>query len=304
MKIASSIASALALSLSWSFAVAEAPTDIAGIRVVGQEVDGTLVLDDSVSGLSTWATPGLAMPAGESVESAPTLLVIGHVDGWDPKTGVLTVSGQSMTLAEGATIIDAPREIRATLTADNVIWYLQKGRYIAVAGDTFGGGESLATNIVRLDNETKPGTAPIYVRGALDLVDDLQGIAYIGSMALDLNSMASGEFPVTGNLVEVLAYPSTAGNASVMEYASLESPDLRSTKSGLAGISGSGARVKGISGSGARVKGISGSGARVKGISGSGARVKGISGSGARVKGISGSGALVPGISGSGARAN
>ena len=276
MKIVSSIASALVLSLSWSLAAAEASADMAGIRIVGQEVDGTLVLDDTVSGLSTWATPGLAMPAGESVESAPTLLVIGRLEGWDPKTGVLTVSGQTMTLADGATIIDAPRDMQATLTADSVIWYLQQGRYIAVAGDTFGGGESLATHIVRLDNETKPGTAPIYVRGSLDLVDDLQGIAYMGGMALSLNSMTSGEFPSTGNLVEVMAYEATAGNAIVTNYSSLDAEDSRGTKSGLAGISGSGARAQGISGSGIRVRtlGISGSGARAQGISGSGARKK------------------------------
>ena len=264
MKIASSITTALVLSLSWSLAAAEASADMAGIRVVGQEVDGTLVLDDTVSGLSTWATPGLAMPAGESVESAPTLLVIGHLESWDPKTGVLTVSGQTMTLAEGATIIDAPRDVQATLTADSVIWYLQQGRYIAVAGDTFGGGESLATHIVRLDNETKPGTAPIYVRGSLDLVDDLQGIAYMGGMALDLNVIGSeGTFPQTGSVVELLAYQADSGSAIVSEYSSLESTDSRVTGSRLAGITGSGARAMGITGSGARAKGITGSGARM-----------------------------------------
>ena len=272
MNTFSSIAAALAISLSWSLASAEESADIAGIRVVGQEVDGTLVLDDSVSGLSSWATPGLAMPSGESVDSAPTLLVIGHVEAWDPKTGVLTVSGQTTTLAEGATLIDTPRNIQATLTRENLIWYLQKGRYIAVAGDTFGGGESLATHVVRLDNEAKPGTAPIYVRGSLDLVDDVQGIAYIGNMALDMNGMAAGEYPVTGNVVEVLAYQADTGSAIVSEYSSLEPSELNSAGSKAAGISGSGARAKGISGSGAKAKGISGSGAKAKGISGSGAR--------------------------------
>ena len=160
MKIVSSIAATLALSACWSVASADVPAEIAGIRVIGQAVDGTLVLDDSVSGLSNWATPGLAMPGSETVEGAPTLLVIGHVESFDAETGVLTVSGQRTTLAEGATIVDAPRDIDATLTAENLIWYLQEGRYVAVAGDTFGGGESLATHVVRLDNEVQPGTAP------------------------------------------------------------------------------------------------------------------------------------------------
>ncbi len=282
MKTFTSIVATLALSASWSIAGAEAPADIAGIRVVGQEIDGTLVLDDSVSGLSNWATPGLAMPAGETVDSAPTLLVIGHVENWDPKTNVLTVSGQTTTLAEGATVTDAPRNIEATLTAENLIWYLQKGRYIAVAGDTYGGGESLATHIVRLDNEAKPGTVPIYVRGSLDLVDDVQGIAFIGNMALDLNSVATGEYPVTGNVVEVLAYQANTGNAIVSEYSSLESAGSRGTGSKVAGITGSGAKAKGITGSGAKAKGITGSGAKAKGITGSGAKAKGITGSGAR----------------------
>ena len=301
MKIVSSIV--LTLSVSWSMANAAASADPAGIRVVGQKVDGTLILDDSVSGLSTWAAPGLAMPAGETVDAAPTLLVIGHVENWDPKTGVLTVSGQTTTLAEGATIMDAPRNIKAMLTADNLSWYLQKGRYIAVAGDTYGGGESLATHIVRLDNEAKPGTVPIYVRGSLDLVDDVQGIAYIGSMALDLNSIAAGEYPATGNVVEVLAYQANAGSAIVSEYSSLESAGMRGAGSKVAGITGSGARAQGINGSGARSQGITGSGARAQGITGSGARAQGITGSGARAQGITGSGARAQGITGSGARA-
>ena len=273
MKIINGIAATLALSATWTLAAADATADMAGIRVVGQTIDGTLVLDDSVSGLSTWASPGLTMPASETVDSAPTLLVIGHVESWDPKTSVLTVSGQRVTIAEDATLVDVPRDIEAPLTATNLIWYLQEGRYIAVAGDSFGGGESLATHVIRLDNEAKPGTAPLYVRGALDLVDDISGIAYMGSMALDLNNASTiGEFPVTGNVVELLAYQANAGNAIVSEYSSLESLGFGSRGSKVSGISGSG--IKGISGSGAR--GISGSG--IKGISGSGAR--GISGSG------------------------
>ncbi len=228
------------------------------------------------------------MPSGEAVDSAPTLLVVGHVDSWDPKARVLTVSGQRTTLTEGAVLIDAPRDIDAPLTADNVIWYLHQGSYIAVAGDTYGGGESLATHVIRLDNNARPGTLPIYVRGSLDFVDDLQGMAYMGGMALDLNGATGIDYPATGNVVEVLAYQATNGAAIVSEYSSLESQDGHSTGPKLAGISGSG--LKGISGSG--LKGISGSG--LKGISGSG--LKGISGSG--LKGISGSG--LKGISGSG----
>ncbi len=307
MKIINGIAATLALSASWAMANADATADMAGIRVVGQMIDGTLVLDDSVSGLATWASPGLTMPASETVDSAPTLLVIGHVESWDPKTSVLTVSGQRMTIDAGASIIDVPRDIEAPLTVTNLLWYLQEGRYIAVAGDSYGGGENLATHVIRLDNEAKPGTAPLYVRGALDLVDDIQGIAYMGSMALDLNNASTiGDFPVTGNVVELLAYQANAGSAIVSEYSSLEAVGVGSRGSTVAGISGSGVRgisgsgVKGISGSGIRgisgsgVKGISGSG--IRGISGSG--VKGISGSG--VRGISGSG--VKGISGSGVR--
>jgi hypothetical protein len=228
------------------------------------------------------------MPAGEAVDSAPTLLVIGYVDSWDAKTGVLTVSGQRTTLADGATIIDAPRDIEATLTTTNLIWYLQEGRYIAVAGDTYGGGESLATHVVRLDNEARPGTAPIYVRGSLDVVDEVQGTAYIGNMALDLNSAASGSYPVTGNVIELLAYQADSGNAIVSEYSSLESSGIRASGATVSGITGSG--LKGINGSG--LKGINGSG--LKGINGSG--LKGINGSG--LKGINGSG--LKGINGSG----
>ena len=283
MKIINGIAATLALSASWAVANADATADMAGIRVVGQTTDGTLVLDDSVSSLSTWASPGLTMPASEAVESAPTLLVIGHVESWDPKTSILTVSGQRVTIAEEASIIDVPRDIDAPLTASNLIWYLQEGRYIAVAGDSFGGGESLATHVIRLDNEAKPGTAPLYVRGALDLVDDISGIAYMGSMALDLNSATTiGDFPVTGNVVELLAYQANAGSAIVSEYSSLEA----------VGFGGRGAKVAGINGSG--VRGITGSG--VRGINGSG--VRGITGSG--VRGITGSG--VRGITGSGVR--
>ncbi|MBL8202545.1 MAG: hypothetical protein JNK40_16395, partial [Chromatiales bacterium] len=290
MKIASNIAATLAFSAFWSMATADVTSEIAGIRVIGQAMDGTLVLDDSVSGLSTWATPGLTMPGSEAVDGAPTLLVIGHVESFDAETGVLTVSGQRATLSEGATVIDAPRDIDATLTADNLIWYLQEGRYVAVAGDTFGGGESLATHVVRLDNEAKPGTVPLYVRGSLDLVDEIQGVAYMGGMALDLNSAASDQSLATGNVVEALAYQANAGRAIVSEYSSLESSAGRKSIAKVAGITGSG--VKGITGSG--VKGITGSG--VKGITGSG--VKGITGSG--VKGITGSG--VKGITGSGVK--
>ena len=315
MKIINGIAVTLALSASWTLATADGTTDMAGIRVVGQTIDGTLVLDDSVSGLSTWASPGLTMASSDAVDSAPTLLVIGHVESWDPKTSILTVSGQRVTIAEDATLLDAPRDIEAPLTATNLIWYLQEGRYIAVAGDSFGGGESLASHVIRLDNEAKPGTAPLYVRGALDLVDDISGIAYMGSMALDLNNASSiGDFPITGNVIELLAYQANAGSAIVSEYSSLESVGFGSRGSKVAGINGSG--IKGITGSGA--KGITGSGIRgitgsgVKGITGSGVRgitgrgVKGITGSGVRgitgsgVKGITGSG--VRGITGSGAK--
>ncbi len=305
MKIVSNIAATLALSACWSYASADATAEIAGIRVIGQAMDGTLVLDDSVSGLSNWATPGLAMPGSEPVEAAPTLLVIGHVESFDAATGVLTVSGQRTTLTEGATVIDAPRDIDATLTAENLIWYLQEGRYIAVAGDTFGGGENLATHVVRLDNEVQPGTAPIYVRGSLDLVDEIQGIAYIGGMALDLNSATGPQAPITtGNVVEVLAYQADASSAVVSDYSSLETSSIRATGwSKLAGISGTGAKAKGISGTGAKAKGISGTGAKAKGISGTGAKAKGISGTGAKAKGISGTGAKAKGISGTGAKA-
>jgi len=287
MKNINLIAMTLALSAT-PFLVSADPTDIAGIRIVGQSIDGTLVLDDSLSGLSTWVTPGLAMSAEEAVDSAPTLLVIGHVESWDASAGVLTVSGQPMTLVDGSLIIDAPRDIEANLTDENLIWYLHEGSYIAVAGDTYGGGENLATHIVRLDNDAKPGTVPLYVRGSLDLVDEIQGVAYIGNMALDLNGATSGELPITGNVIELVAYQANAGSAIVSEYSSLENEYIRGQGAKLAGISGSG--LKGISGSG--LKGISGSG--LKGISGSG--LKGISGSG--LKGISGSG--LKGISGSG----
>jgi len=239
-----------------------------------------LVLDDSVSGLSSWVIPGLAMSAEEAVESAPTLLVIGHVENWDAKTGVLTVSGQPTTLSDGSMIIDAPREIEATLTADNLIWYLHEGSYVAVAGNTYGGGENLATHIVRLDNDAKPGTVPLYVRGALDLVNEAQGIAYIGNMALDLNVAMQADLPATGNVIELLAYQADVGSAIVSEFASLETAGNRDISAKLAGINGSG--LKGINGSG--LKGINGSG--LKGINGSG--LKGINGSG--LKGINGSG--------------
>ena len=63
---------------------------------------------------------------------------------------------------------------------------------------------------------------PLYVRGSLDLVDEIQGIAYIGNMALDLNGTTSGELPTTGNVIELLAYQSDAGGSIVSEYASLE----------------------------------------------------------------------------------
>ncbi len=304
MKTISSIAATVALSASWSIANAEMQAEIAGIRVIGQAMDGTLVLDDSVSGLSNWATPGLAMPGSEPVEGAPTLLVIGHVESFDAETGVLTVSGQRTTLADGATVIDAPRDIDATLTTENLIWYLQAGRYVAVAGDTFGGGESVATHVVRLDNEVQPGNGPLYVRGSLDLVDQIQGVAYMGGMALDLNSATTIEYPVTGNVVEVLAYQADSASAIVSEYSSLETSNSRATGwSKLAGISGTGAKAKGISGTGAKAKGISGTGAKAKGISGTGAKAKGISGTGAKAKGISGTGAKAKGISGTGAKA-
>ncbi|MEQ1800415.1 MAG: hypothetical protein ABL989_00700 [Gammaproteobacteria bacterium] len=258
MKIVSSIAAALALSACWSLASADVSAEISGIRVIGQAADGTLVLDDSVSGLSNWATPGLAMPGSEAVESAPTLLVIGHVESFDAETGVLTVSGQRATLTEDATVIDAPRDIDATLTADNLIWYLQKGRYVAVAGASFGGGESLATHVVRLDNEVQPGTAPIYVRGSLDLVNDIQGVAFIGGMTLDLNTAVITGNPITGNVVELLAFQTDSASAVVSEISSLESGVASKSIAMVSGITGSGA--KGINGSGA--KGITGSGVK------------------------------------------
>ncbi len=268
----STIIAAIALTISWSLSHAGTPSEIVGIRIVGQASDGTLVLDDSVSGLSSWATPGLAMSAAQVVDSAPTLLVIGHVESWDAESGVLTVSGQATTLTDGSLIIDEPLDIEAHLTAQNLIWYLHEGSYVAVAGDTYGGGENLATHIVRLDNNAKPGTVPLYVRGSLDLVDETQGIAYIGNMALDLNGTTSGELPTTGNVIELLAYQADSGRAIVSEYASLEAPGVHSNSAKLAGINGSG--LKGINGSG--LKGINGSG--LKGINGSG--LKGINGSG------------------------
>ncbi len=271
MKNINLIAMTLALSAT-SYLASAGPTENAGIRIVGQAIDGTLVLDDSVSGLSAWETPGLAMSAEAVTDSTPTLLVIGHVESWDTETGVVTVSGQRATLADGTLIIDAPRDIEANLTAENLIWYLHEGSYVAVAGDTYGGGENLATHIVRLDNDAQPGTVPLYIRGSLDFVDEIQGIAYIGNMALDLNGTTSGELPTTGNVIELLAYQGDVGSAIVSEYSSLENEAFRGQGAKLAGISGSG--LKGISGSG--LKGISGSG--LKGISGSG--LKGISGSG------------------------
>ncbi len=294
MKTLSLVSTAVALSAFWSLTNADVTTGAPGIRVIGQSVDGTLVLDDSSSELREWASPGLFMPTGEPVESAPTLLVVGQVEEWDAKGSVLTVSGQRVTIGSEATILDAPRDVDAALTTQNLIWYLHKGSYVAVAGDTYGGGESLATHVIRLDNDVKPGTAPIYVRGSVDFVDDAQGVAYIGNTSLDLNSASVSQRVETGNIVEAIGYHAADGSAIVSQVSSLDSPTNRDSKltgingSGLKGINGSG--LKGINGSG--LKGINGSG--LKGINGSG--LKGINGSG--LKGINGSG--LKGINGSG----
>ncbi|MEZ5566132.1 MAG: hypothetical protein R3F24_11700 [Gammaproteobacteria bacterium] len=303
------------LLLSNSIAIADVGGGAPGIHVAGQAIDGTLVLDTSASNLSAWESPGLTMATDTVTEAAPALLVIGHLESWNKKTGELTVSGQHLVLDEAARILDAPRDIDAVLNTENLPWYLHTGSYVAVAGDSFGGGENLATHIIRLSNDAKPGTMPLFIRGSLDLVDSTQGIAYLGGMRLDLNSANQGELPTTGNMVELVAMQSGAANAVVTEYSGLDSMSTSTDgASKVAGIHGSG--VKGIHGSGVRgihgsgVKGIHGSGVRgihgsgVKGIHGSGVRgihgsgVKGIHGSG--VKGIHGSG--VRGIHGSGAR--
>ncbi|MEO7386337.1 MAG: hypothetical protein ABIX37_05335, partial [Gammaproteobacteria bacterium] len=70
MKFVSRIATTLAFAACWSMANAGGTAEISGIRVVGQTMDGTLVLDDSVSGLSNWASPGLAMAGSESADGA------------------------------------------------------------------------------------------------------------------------------------------------------------------------------------------------------------------------------------------
>ena len=283
------LATAGAILLGSTMALADAAMEAPGIRVAGQAIDGTLVLDSSVSGLSGWESPGFAMTTDDATDAAPTLLVIGHVESWNQKTGELTVSGQQFVLDDAARILDTPHDVDAVLNRDNLAWYLHTGSYIAVAGDSFGGGQNLATNVVRLSNDAKPGTMPLYIRGALDLVNDAQGIAYLGGMTLDLNAANQGALPMTGNLVEMIAIQSGPSTATITQYAGLDDVGAHG-RADVAGISGSG--VRGISGSG--VRGISGSG--VRGISGSG--VRGISGSG--VRGISGSG--VRGISGSGVR--
>ena len=118
MKIVNSVTVAVTLSVFWS--VASADAEIPGIRVVGQGVDGTLVLDDSVSDLATLSSPGLFMIGNETSEGAPTLLVIGHIGGFDAKTGILTVSGQRSTLSEHASVIDVPRDINSEINTDNL----------------------------------------------------------------------------------------------------------------------------------------------------------------------------------------
>ncbi len=288
------LTASVALSALCAVAIADPSQDPAGIRVVGQAVDGTLVLDGASSGLTAWASAGFAMGSEKVEGSAPTLLVIGHVESWDPQSGVVTVSGQRTSLADEAVIIDAPRDIDGALTRDNLIWYLHSGSYVAVVGDSYGGGEGLATHIIRLDNEAKPGTVPIYIRGSVDYIDEAQGIAYLGNMALDLSVAPSNAALYTGDMVEVLAYQADSATVVATQYASLEGSVTASSKltgitgSGLKGINGSG--LKGITGSG--LKGINGSG--LKGITGSG--LKGITGSG--LKGITGSG--LKGINGSG----
>lgn len=291
-------------SIIWAALVAAAPVAFAsppsdglgGIHVVGQSIDGTLVLDGTRSDLTTWETSGIASVAEESPADAPTLLVVGHVERFDAKTNVLTVSGQAVTLQAETALIDVPRDIDTPLTVDNVPWYLSTGRYIAVAGDSFGEDSNLATHIIRLDNEARPGQVPIYVRGSVQWSDEISGIATVGDVSLDLNSARQEYFPSAGNMVEMLAYRGIEGPAVVADYASVDQPHTRGAR--LAGISGTGAKAKGISGTGA--KGISGTGAKAKGISGTGAKAKGISGTG--VKGISGTGAKAKGISGTGVK--
>ncbi|MBN8279201.1 MAG: hypothetical protein J0M16_01185 [Gammaproteobacteria bacterium] len=267
-----------------------------GIRIVGQAIDGTLILDNSVSALTALNSPGLALPSNTADENAPTLLVLGHVEALDQESGTITVSGQRITLDQSAVVIDAPRDIDAPLNPTNASWYLQPGRYVAIAGVSFGSGEALATHVVRLDNEAQPGTVPIYVRGSLDSLDQLQGVAHIGGMTMDLTGLSAMSAASVGNVVELVGFQSDATSARVTEIASLEL-EHASKAAHLTGITGSGAKAKGINGSG--VKGITGSGAKAKGINGSG--VKGITGSGAKAKGINGSG--VKGITGSGAKA-
>jgi hypothetical protein len=274
-------------------AISASPDLAPGIRVIGQATDGTLVLDDSVSGLSDWATPGLATFGDAGLAEAPLLLTIGHFESFDSQSGTIVVSGQRLVLDKGAVVIDAPRDVENSLGAGNLDWYLAPGRYVAVAGSAFGGGENLATHVVRLDNEVQPGSVPIYVRGSVDYYDLAQGIAYIGSMSLDVTTTTSSPSFATGEMVELIGYQADSATAIVTDYSSLE----KSTqKTKLAGINGSG--VKGITGSGVKTKGINGSG--VKGITGSGVKTKGINGSG--VKGITGSGVKTKGINGSGVK--
>ena len=267
---ASPIATAIALGLTFMAQAANSSPqeEMAGIRLVGQMSDGTLVLDDATSGLSTWETAGVTARSDEEFPSAPTLLTIGIVDSWDPQSMILMVSGQATSLAEGALIIDTPRDINAPITTENVSWYLRPGAYIAVAGYAFGPGQNLATHIVRMEPNTAFGSSPIYVRGVLEQLDVTQGIAIVGKSGLDLAGLTNWDGPGVGNVVEVFGYGSTPGRVLVAEYASLESATTlasnRPSSGKLAGISGSG--LKGISGSG--LKGISGSG--LKGISGSG----------------------------------
>jgi hypothetical protein len=158
---------------------------------------------------------------------AGDLDVLGVVEGADPSTSTVEVSGQTIRLSANT---------RLTSEAGGS---LAKGALVAVYGTIGSDGTVAASQISVLAREYVPGSTTLYVRGMVKSVNAAFATAKVGNLSVDYSSsLYSGSSTIsTGSIVEFSGLQTSSSTlyASKAQSLGIGGGDLKAQARGIGG---------------------------------------------------------------------